>query len=192
MRIPISLAVAVVAAGPAAASSQHAHHDSAFKAVQHRGALVMGVDQYTSTHRFEALADGGRIELQRDVDDSVGVRTIREHLQTIAHQFAAGDFSASATVHGREVPGTAAMRARRAVIRYEYRPLARGGEVRITTHDRAALRAIHEFLAFQRADHRTEKEGDRFLETASMGRGTSVRARRRALEEQLALTHISR
>jgi hypothetical protein len=149
------LALVTLAAAPPAALSQAAHHDSVFKALQNRGARVMGVDQYTSSHRFETLADGGRIELQRDVDDSTGVRTIREHLQTIARQFAAGDFSASATVHARDVPGTAELRARRAAIRYVFRPLPRGGEVRIRTRDAAALRAVHEFLAFQRSDHRT-------------------------------------
>lgn len=157
MRIPILLALATLSAAPAAACPQAAHHDSAFRTLQNRGARVMGVDQNTSSHRFEALPDGGRIELQRDVDDSVGVRTIREHLQTIARQFAAGDFSAPATVHAREVPGAAEMRARRDAIRYEFRPLPRGGEVRITTRDPAAVRAIHEFLALQRHDHRTEK-----------------------------------
>ena len=155
MRMPTLLALAALAAAPPAALSQSVHHDSAFKALQNRGARVMGVDQYTSTHRFEALADGGRIELQRAVHDSAGVRTIREHLQTIVRQFAAGDFSASATVHAREVPGAAEMRARGAAIRYEFRPLPRGGEVRITTRDPVALRAVHEFLAFQRGDHRT-------------------------------------
>jgi hypothetical protein len=49
------------------------------------------------------------------------------------------------------------MRARRRAIRYAFRALPRGGEVRITTGDARALRAVHEFLAFQRVDHRTEK-----------------------------------
>jgi hypothetical protein len=131
--------------------------DSAFDALQQRGARVMGVDQYTSLHRFEALTDGGRIELQRDVADTAGVRAIREHLQAVAREFAAGDFTASATVHGRPVPGSDVMRARRNAIRYEFRPLPRGGEIRITTRDARVLRAVHEFLAFQRADHRTKQ-----------------------------------
>lgn len=159
---PIVLLVAAAFA-PARTDAQahdHAGHrrtaaDSAFKGVQERGARVMGVDQYTSSHRFEALADGGRIVLVRDLDDTAGVRTIREHLRGIAQQFAAGDFSASATVHAREVPGAAVMRARRTAIRYEFGELPRGGEIRITTRDPEAVRAVHEFLAFQRADHRT-------------------------------------
>jgi hypothetical protein len=158
MRLPTLLALAALAAAPATAVSQSAHHDTSFKALQNRGARVMGVDQYTSTHRFEPLPEGGRIELQRDLDDPAGVRVIREHLQMVARQFAAGDFSASARVHARALPGTAVMRARRRSIQYEFRPLARGGELRITTGDPVALRAIHEFLAFQRADHRTEEK----------------------------------
>lgn len=46
------------------------------------------------------------------------------------------------------------MAARREAIRYSYRELARGGEVRMVTKDPAALRAIHEFLEFQRREHR--------------------------------------
>jgi hypothetical protein len=92
--------------------------------------------------------------LERDVDDTAGVRTIREHLRGIARAFAAGDFSASATVHARPVPGTEVMLRRRRAIRYEFRELPRGGEVRITTRDAVAIRAVHEFLAFQRGEHR--------------------------------------
>jgi hypothetical protein len=40
--------------------------DSSFAAMQRRGKIAMCVDPYTSAHRFDDLADGGRIELQRD------------------------------------------------------------------------------------------------------------------------------
>jgi hypothetical protein len=143
-------------AAHAQAGSAHAGGaaDSAFAGVQARGRIVMGVDQYTSTHCFDALPDGGRIELQRDADDPDGVATIRRHLREIAGAFARGDFGAPAAVHVREVPGAAVMAAKRGVITYTYRDLPRGGEVRIRTADPEALRAVHEFLAFQRSDHR--------------------------------------
>jgi len=54
----------------------------------------------------------------------------------------------------RPVVGTAVMAARRAHIRYTADTLPRGGQVRILTTDSAALAAIHEFLTFQRMDHR--------------------------------------
>jgi len=127
--------------------------DSAFGAMQRRGAMAMGVDQYTSVHRFDDLADGGRIELQREARDSAGVHTIREHLRAIARAFAAGDFSTPAFVHLRQVPGTATMAAKRAAIRYAFTELPGGGAVRITTTDPIAVAAVHQFLAFQRGDH---------------------------------------
>lgn len=158
-------------AGRAAGQASHAHdpshahaptttdsttRDSAFAAVQARGKVAMGVDQYTSRHRFDDLADGGRIELQRDPADTLGVRTIREHLQGIARAFADGNFETPGFVHDREVPGVRLMTARRERIRYEFRPLPGGGEVRIITSDPDAVAAVHEFLAFQRMDHHVE------------------------------------
>src|SRR5690242_6831546 len=37
--------------------------DTAYASMQQRGKEAMGVDQYTSTHKFDSFADGGRIEL---------------------------------------------------------------------------------------------------------------------------------
>ena len=128
--------------------------DSRFTAVQSRGATAMGVNQYTSSHRFDPLPDGGRIELQRDVVDSIGVAQVRRNLQGIAIAFQQGRFDTPAVVHDMPVPGTAVMAARKGSITYAYRDLPRGGEVRITSHDSVAVAAIHEFLAFQRMDHR--------------------------------------
>jgi hypothetical protein len=136
-----------------------AHHsaseDSAFRAMQTRGQGVMGVDQYTSVHRFDATADGGRIELQRDRDDSLGVAAIRAHMRTIARDFAAGNFSAPATVHLATVPGVRVMQARRRAIRYEVEDLPHGAALRIRSRDERAVGAVHDFLAYQRREHRT-------------------------------------
>jgi len=128
-------------------------HDTGYAHMQMRGAHVMGVDQYTSHHRFVDLPDGGRIELQRDVPDTAGAARIRAHMREIASMFATGDFRDPMLVHDEHVPGTGVMAARRALIRYTPYDLPRGGGVRITTRDAAALRAVHEFLAFQRAAH---------------------------------------
>lgn len=128
--------------------------DSAFVALQARGAHAMGVDQYTSAHLFETLADGGRIVLQRDSVDPAGTATIRAHMRDIASRFADGDFTLPGVVHAQVVPGTAVMTASRERIRYVADTLPRGGEVRIVTTDSTALSAVHAFLAFQRQDHR--------------------------------------
>jgi len=132
---------------------RHARGDSAFRAMQARGLVVMGVDQYTSIHRFDALPDGGRIELRRDRDDSSGTAAIRAHLRKISRAFASGDFAAPAAVHAETVPGVPVMRARRAAIRYDVSDLPRGAELRIRTLDPIVVAAVHDFLAYQRREH---------------------------------------
>jgi hypothetical protein len=127
--------------------------DSGFTALQRRGAAAMGVDQYSSSHVFEALPDGGRIVLQRQTDDSAGTATIRAHMSVIAEQFRRGDFAIPGFVHAQGVPGTEVMASHRTRISYTADTLPRGGQVRITATDPAALTAIHEFLAFQRREH---------------------------------------
>jgi hypothetical protein len=132
----------------------HQHGDSAFREVQTRGQQTMGVNQYTSTHKFDLVTGGARIRLQRNDADSAGTAVIRAHLREIATAFSNGDFSSPMLVHDRVVPGTAVMKAKHALISYRMRPLPRGGEVLISTRDAGAMRAIYEFVMFQRADHR--------------------------------------
>jgi len=127
-----------------------------FEALQVRGEAGMGVDQYASTHVFDALPDGGRIEYRYDSGDAAGVAQIRSHLEEIREAFEAGDFSTPAFVHDREVPGTDVMARRSEHIEYLYRDVPRGGEIRLVTTDPEALEAIRRFMAFQRTDHRAE------------------------------------
>lgn len=128
--------------------------DSTYRRVQTRGKAVMGVDQYTSRHQFDLLPDGARISLRAANDDSAGVIAIRKHFRDIAKKFARGSFTAPGLVHGRTVPGTATMAARRAVIAYRAHDLLKGAELWITTEDSTALQAIRDFIVFQRSDHR--------------------------------------
>jgi hypothetical protein len=134
--------------------------DSGFAGVQARGEVAMGVNQYTSRHVFAPLPDGGRIELQRRVTDSAATARIRGHMEQIARQFAAGDFQLPGFVHAQRVPGTSVMSAKRDVIRYSVEVLPRGAALRVRTQDPEAVRAIHEFLAFQRQDHQAAAHRD--------------------------------
>jgi hypothetical protein len=145
--------ILVMVAGLALVSCTQ-QRDTDFDALQTRGHAAMGVDQYTSTHRFDTLEDGGRVELQRDANDPRDVATIRAHLKEVMAAFQRGDFQTPAFVHAQEVPGTKVMAARKERITYSYADLPQGGEIRMRTRDPEALRAIHEFVAFQRKDHR--------------------------------------
>ncbi len=161
--VAVHLVASALVASSLAAQDHASHHptapaatnDSAFKALQRRGAGTMGVDQYASRHRFEDLTDGGRIERQMREADSAAVAAIRAHLQQTVTEFRAGVFSAPEATHAMVVPGTQVMAAKKGSIRYAYRPLPQRGEIRISTNDAEALKAVREFLDFQRSDHRT-------------------------------------
>jgi len=128
--------------------------DTAFAAMQARGEMVMGVDQYASAHVFEDLEDGGRIVLDADnAADTAGIAAIRHHMRDIAAAFRAGDFARPFHVHAQVVPGTSVMADRRTRITYQASDRPRGAEVRIRTTDPAAVAAAHAFLAFQRTAH---------------------------------------
>jgi hypothetical protein len=160
-RLPPIIALAMIPCLLSAQSSGSKPRatDSAFAAMQERGKKAMGVDQYTSTHKFDALPNGGRIELVRDTADAAGVAQIRAHIRDIAKAFSTGDFSTPEFVHMSEVPGTRVMREKRAVITYEPRDVPRGAELVIRTTDPEALRAIHDFMAYQRSEHHAEGMG---------------------------------
>lgn len=161
MRSPAILLLATLILLPrldARAQAGHDHAamhggDSAYKAMKARGTMAMGVDQDRSSHRFTSLPDGGRIELTSTVDDSSATAAIRKHFQDIEKAFAAGDFSIPVLVHAQEVPGTDVMKARADAISYRMQEVPRGAQLRILTHDKAALAAVHRFLEFQRTEH---------------------------------------
>ena len=93
--------------------------------------------------------------LRRKENDSVGEAAIRAHMRTISNAFSNGDFALPGFVHATSnVPGTATMKRLKAEISYTPRDLPGGAEVVISTRNAEAVSAIHEFLAFQRMDHR--------------------------------------
>jgi hypothetical protein len=122
-----------------------------------RGAMVMGFDQEKTTHHFYLYEDGGAIDVTvKDAADTVNRDAIRSHLPHIAMLFGDGNFEAPMLVHdSKNVPGTVQMAKLKAKISFKYNETPNGGRVDITTTDKAALEAVHEFLKFQIADHKT-------------------------------------
>src|SRR4051794_34801244 len=132
--------------------AQEMHHD----AVNQRGDQVMGFSHEKTTHHFRLYKDGGAIEVTaNDAKDTASRDEIRMHLGHIAKMFAAGNFNAPMLVHDRVPPGVPVMEKLKAEVRYQFVETERGGTVRIATANADALKAVHEFLKFQIADHRT-------------------------------------
>jgi len=133
-------------------SATHARH----AAVDARGARVMGFDQARTVHHFRLYEDGGAIDVAvRDQVDSADRDAIRQHLPHIAQMFAAGRFDAPMLVHDTEVPGTPELTRLKTAVSYTYVETPGGGRIDIVTAQPEALAAVHRFLVFQIADHRT-------------------------------------
>ncbi|HMC20548.1 MAG TPA: hypothetical protein VKL19_01750 [Thermoanaerobaculia bacterium] len=117
---------------------------------------AMGFSQTATKHTFRLFKDGGAIEVRvLDANDAATLEMVRHHLQTIANDFAEGDFAKPEAVHDRLPDGAAAMKELRADIKYQYVEIPSGGRVLIRTTNGNALSAVHQFLRFQIREHKT-------------------------------------
>ena len=149
--------IAIGCAAALVASAHAGEPDSGHaRGVAMRGDHAMGFSHMKTTHHFLLLPDGGVIEVTaNDRADTVSRAAIRMHLAHIAIMFAAADFSVPMLIHDRVPPGVAELQRLKGKVRYAYEPLERGGQVLISTRNAGALMAIHDFLRFQIADHKT-------------------------------------
>ena len=92
------------------------------------------------------------------------MQAIRSHLTHIVTMFSNGEFSIPMFVHDQVPPGVPEMKAKRAEISYIFEELAAGGKVRIKTTNPEALKAVHDFLRFQIADHHTDDTTDLLMQ----------------------------
>lgn len=142
--------VAVLSIAPLAAQDPHAQ-------MKHRGETAMGFDQDKTAHHFLIYDDGGAIDIS--VNDAADIKNrdaIRSHLPHIATMFGSGDFDVPMLVHdSKAVPGTKTLAAKKTALTYTYKETPKGGRVDIVTNDADALAALHQFLAFQIAEHKT-------------------------------------
>lgn len=121
-----------------------------------RGEKGMGFSQTATTHHFFLTPDGGVIQVEaNDAADEANRKNIRMHLGHIAQAFQNGDFDIPMFVHDTVPPGVPEMKTLRKNIRYSFEETPNGGRVVITSADKNALAAIHQFLRFQIAEHKT-------------------------------------
>lgn len=155
-----SLAIPALACGKSATScpmhtAQGASDDHS-AGVDTRGDRAMGFAHEKSAHHFLLFPDGGAIEVTaNDTDDTSTRDEIRAHLSHISQMFTEGNFQVPMFIHDTVPPGVTVMESKRGAISYVFEPTTAGGRVRITTADKNALEAIHQFLKFQIEDHRT-------------------------------------
>ena len=109
------------------------------------------------TLRHGAVARPKKMEVVvKDSKDATNRDAIRAHLPHISRLFGDGNFETPMFVHdSHAVPGTKVLAAKKSAIQYSYVETADGGRLDIVTHDAEALKAIHEYLKFQIAEHKT-------------------------------------
>jgi hypothetical protein len=131
-------------------------HQEHMAEMNKRGTLAMGFDQKKATHHFQLTGTGGSIEVAANrPGDAIVRQQIREHLKTISQDFANGVFASPIATHAEAPPGVSVMRERKTLISYGYEETSNGARVIISTTDRTARTAVHDFLRYQIREHAT-------------------------------------
>jgi hypothetical protein len=125
------------------------------KEVAQHGAQVMPFSLERTLHIFTKTKTGGVQQvIVKDKSDADQIRLIRQHLSTIAGEFAQGDFSAPEKIHGKNMPGLAELEnAKTGQLKIEYRDLPDGGQIDYSTHNPQLIHALHRWFDAQLADH---------------------------------------
>ena len=141
---------------PGMSHEEHLKQMQKDDALKKRGAEAMGFDQDAAVHHFRLFTTGGAIEVEAlRRADAVTRDQIRGHLKQITDEFARGDFAKPHATHAEVPPGVPLMQERHSLITYRYEETARGARVVIDTTDAEALQAIHTYLRYQIAEHKT-------------------------------------
>jgi hypothetical protein len=122
----------------------------------------MGFPHDKTTHHFRLYASGGAIEVTaNDANDVGNIQAIRSHLKHISLRCS---LKATSRLQRSSMtrchPAVSVMKEKRSEISYSFEEIAAGGKVQINTADPESLKAIHEFLRFQIADHHTGDSPD--------------------------------
>jgi len=125
-------------------------------AMMKRGDEGMGFSQEKTTHHFLLLENGGEINVgANDPKDDASRDHIRMHLSHVAKMFSEGDFHVPMFVHDTTSPGVSVLKELHDEIHYRYKQTDTGGKIDIETANPKALDAVHDFLRFQIAEHKT-------------------------------------
>ena len=155
LMIAVTAGLLVYAQEPQPTDQQSSKHES-MAGMNERADKVMGFDHLKTTHHFLLKTDGGVIKVEaNDASDKESRDQIRRHLRHIAKMFSEGNFAAPMLIHAENPPGADVMKKLKDNIKYEFGENERGAQIRISTSDADALKAIYAFLRFQIKEHMT-------------------------------------
>lgn len=119
-----------------------------------RASQVMGFDLDATTHTFTQATDGGVEQVvANDPADNTNIGLIRTHLQAVAAEFSAGDYSEPATIHGADMPGLAELQAGASRVQVGYEETPAGARIVYRSADPVLVAALHAWFDAQNSDH---------------------------------------
>jgi hypothetical protein len=123
--------------------------------VLRRGAQVMPFSLKQTLHIFIKTKTGGLQQVVvKDPSDTPQIKLIREHLSKISKDFARGNFSDPAKIHGHDMPGLAELeKAPPGRLRIEYKEIPKGAQIDYSTDSPKLIEALHRWFDAQLADH---------------------------------------
>ncbi len=121
--------------------------------VERRSETVMPFDMKGTMHVFTPTEHGGVQRVFSHDGDPRQIALIRSHLRKEAGAFARGDFDDPASIHGKNMPGLARLRAGARRIMVSYANTTNGASITYKTSDPALVAAIHDWFAAQVSDH---------------------------------------
>ncbi len=148
-----TLLTVLLLAGPAQASEKAS--EARQEEVSKRGAQVMPFSLKRTLHIFTKTNSGGIQQVvAKDQSDTHQIELIREHLSKISKEFAQGNFSAPASIHGNDMPGLAELKkAHPGQLRIAYKELPNGAQIEYSSDNPGLIAAIHRWFDAQLADH---------------------------------------
>jgi hypothetical protein len=151
--ISVTALMMLLLAGPVQAFEKAS--ETRQEGVAKRGAQVMPFSLKRTLHIFAKTMQGGIQQVvAKDPSDARQIELIREHLSKISKEFAHGNFSAPASIHGNDMPGLAELeKAKPGQLRIEYKVLPDGAQIAYSSASPELVDAIHRWFDAQLADH---------------------------------------
>lgn len=150
------VAALVLAAGGIGYAMAAMHHPAASgeQTMVAHAAQVMPFDLNATTHAFTKTATGGVEQIVANSSgDQHNITLIQQHLSKEADQFALGNYSDPANIHGTAMPGLQELQAGASRVQSHYEQLPTGAKITFSSSDAALVTALHSWFDAQRMDH---------------------------------------
>ena len=135
------IAIAILNLIPSHAALAQSANPERLNEVTQRGMHAMPFDLKQTQHLFTQTDTGGVQQvIARDSGNSKQIELIRQHIAKISGEFSRGDVSNPEKIHGKDMPGLAALSAAKpGQLQVRYNELPNGAEIFYSSEDKALV-----------------------------------------------------